>query len=104
MLKYIKHREVIRDRQHGFIKGKSCLTNLVAFYIGLTAPVDNRRAADIYLDCCKAFDKVPYNILTSKLEIYGFNEWPISSTKNQPASLAASKGLQSMALCPNGDQ
>ncbi|XP_038277997.2 LOW QUALITY PROTEIN: 40S ribosomal protein S10-like [Dermochelys coriacea] len=28
----LKERKVIRNNQHGFTKGKSCLTNLIAFY------------------------------------------------------------------------
>lgn len=57
------------DSQHGFTKGKSCLTNLVVFYNGVAALVANRRAINaICFDFSKTFDMVLYNILVVKLE------------------------------------
>jgi len=45
--KQVEEKKVMRSSQHGFTKGKSCLTNLKAFYDGMTGWVDEWRAVDV---------------------------------------------------------
>jgi ribonucleases P/MRP protein subunit RPP40 len=63
---------LIRDSQHGFRRGRSCLTNLLTFLDKVTRAADEGHDVDaIYLDFAKAFDKVPHQRLLVKLRNLG---------------------------------
>jgi len=64
----------VRPSQHGFMKGRSCLTNLMHFHDQVTHLVDEGKAVDIiYLEFRKAFDTVPHSILLEKLAARGLD-------------------------------
>ena len=67
----VKHR-LINTSLHGFLKARSCLTNLLCFFEEVTKWVDDGSPVDvIYLDFQKAFDKVPHQRLILKLKSHG---------------------------------
>ena len=62
----VKHK-LLNPSQHGFLKARSCLTNLLCFFEEITKWVDEGSPVDvIYLDFQKAFDKVPHQRLRLK--------------------------------------
>lgn len=63
---------VIVDQQHGFIRGRSTVTNLLTFENYVFTSFDQRSQVDAaYLDFSKAFDKVSHDHLVAKLRACG---------------------------------
>ena len=68
MMEFLIKHKLINPSQHGFLKAKACLTNLLCFLEEITKWVDDGSPVDvIYLDFQKAFDKVPHQRLINKL-------------------------------------
>ena len=72
MMDFLIKHTLINPSQHGFLKARSCLTNLLCFFEEITKWVDEGSPVDvIYLDFQKAFDKVPHQRLILKLKSHG---------------------------------
>ena len=57
MLKYAEDMNIFEDSQHGFMQGKSCLTNLLTTLEDITSCLDEGDPVDvIFLDNAKSFD------------------------------------------------
>ena len=72
IMDHLSRNQLIRKSQHGFMKGKSCATNLLEFLDKITEAADKGTPTDVvYLDFAKAFDKVPTERLLRKVQAHG---------------------------------
>ena len=70
MMDFLVKHKLINPSQHGFLKARSCLTNLLCFFEEITKWVDEGSPVDvIYLDFQKAFDKVPHQRLIGPTQV-----------------------------------
>ena len=81
-------KEILHGCQHGFIKKRSCATQLLEVLDYLTSILDDGYALDlIYLNFSKAFDSMPHARPLSKLQSYGLNgdilNWIADSLTNR---------------------
>jgi len=79
---HVQDNQVIRPSQHGFMKGRSCLTNLISSD-KVTCLVDEGKAVEVvYWDFNKAFDTISHSILLDKLAAHGLDGCTICCLKN----------------------
>ncbi|KAK4815580.1 hypothetical protein QYF61_004097 [Mycteria americana] len=81
--RHVENNQGIKPSQHGFRKGRSCLTNLISFYDKVTHLMDEGKAVDVvYLDFSKAFDTVSHSILLETLAAHGLDGCTLRWVKN----------------------
>jgi len=100
LLKHFKHNKYFSDRQFGFLKGRSTVTQLLSMLDDWTQLLESGGRIDvIYTDLEKAFDKVLYHRLISKLYSHQVNKeiilWIVFS-------YVENKGLRLMMSCDSG--
>ena len=72
IVEYLEMHGKIGLSRHCFVKGRSCLTNLLEFFEEVTNKLDKGEPVGvIYLDFQKTFDEVPYRRLQNKLRANG---------------------------------
>jgi len=83
LTRHVKDNQGIRPSQHGFIKGRSSLTNLISSYDQVTPLMDEGKAVGVlYPDFSKGFDSVPHSILLEKLAAHGLDGCILHWIKN----------------------
>ena len=72
LVHYLETNHLICHNQHGFRKGRSCLSELLIHFDDILSNRNEGKDTDaIYLDFEKAFDKVDHDLLLKKLTSYG---------------------------------
>ena len=72
IVSHLENNGILCNNQHGFRKGRSCLTQLLQHIDQILRNFLNNCDTDsIYLDFAKAFDKVNHKLLLKKVWAYG---------------------------------
>jgi len=69
---HLEQNSILNPLQHGFRAGHSCTTQLHTMVEELAKSLDDHKQVDVlFLDFAKAFDIVPHQNLSAKLQYYG---------------------------------
>ena len=72
MVTFLSENKLFNHSQHGFMKGRSCLSAILSVYNELIINLlNNQSSCMINLNFAKAFDKVDHGVLLNKLKKLG---------------------------------
>ena len=75
MVQHLESHKLIAKEQYGFVKGRSCLTNMLETLDDITSNLDKGQELDmVFVDYRKTFDSVPHRRLLHKIKSYDFGE------------------------------
>ena len=83
IVEHLTENNLLSEAQHGFRKGRSCLTNLLESLENWTEILEGGNCIDVaYLDFRKAFDLVSHELLIYKMSKYGIDGKILNWVKN----------------------
>lgn len=97
----------LNPHQHGFLKGRSTVSNLILFTDFISERMDKGFQVDaIYTDYSKAFDRIDHNILLKKLLNLGISgdlyRWFTSYVLNRTQAVVLGGYTSSWMIIPSG--
>ena len=107
MVDYLEANDLLNHNQHGFRKGFSCLSELLAHFNDVIDNMSNGHSTDtIYLDFSKAFDRVDHDLLIKKLKLFGIHgkllDWIKAFLCNRTQKVAVDGSYSKIQLVLSG--
>ena len=102
IFEHLERNNLLSEEQHGFRKGRSCLSNLLTTLEDWTSMLEEGDCVDVaYLDFRKAFDLVSHKHLLLKLQKHGINgqvwNWVKAFLENRKQKVVI-RGVESDSL------
>ena len=107
IVQHLEDNNLITDEQHGFMSGRSCLSNLLLNLEIITDCYDQGIPIDqVFLDLQKAFDKVPHQRLLYKVRKMGIEgtlyNWIVSFLESRYQRVAVNQAYSRWADVKSG--
>jgi hypothetical protein len=107
LIDYLTDKELLSNKQHGFLKNKSTISNLLEFYDFVTSELDSGACVDIiFLDMLKAFDTVPHHTLIKRLKELNINptvvRWVLNYLADRKQRVRVRDGFSDWAKVSSG--